>query len=145
MYPQKEFAPSHVDLEAALLTNQEIRKAIRQLRTGWDGWTDVYGDLHPRKLIREFPDGLYHAWISPEQEFDLLADPSIIDIYQYAVVNTSGNPLIQSSAPSVYGCKFYRTNIVPEIEDEDFVVITGSSLDDKRYTAVFKGEIVNVE
>lgn len=145
MFPQKDFGPSHIDLEAALLTSQEIRKAIRQLRTGWDGWTDVYGEYHGRKLIREFSDGLYHAWISPEQEFDLLADKTIVNIYQYAVVNTTGNPLLQISAPSVYGCKFFRTNVVPEIDDEDFVVVTGSSLDEARYTAVFKGEIVRVE
>lgn len=144
MFPQKDFGPSHIDLEAALLTNQEIRAAIRQLRKGWDGYTDYEGEYHPRIMIREFSDGLYHAWISPEQEFDLLADPKIVDIYQYTVTRDD-NPLIQGSAPSIYGCKFYRTNMPPDINDEDFVVVTGSSLTDEKYTAVFKGEIVRVE
>lgn len=137
MYPQKDAKPSHVDLEADRLTNNEIRAAIRHLRKGVQAWTDVYGEEHWEYPIIEYPDGYYHCYYHPHQEIDLLADASIVSIYSYATNPTPNAP--RSAAPAVYGCKFYPTTEPVDIEDDDFVVVTGNSFDDSKYTAVFKG------
>lgn len=141
MYPQKDFKPSHVDLEADKLSNNEVRAAIRHLRKDVQAWTDVYGEEHWEYPILPYPDGYYHCHYHPFQEADLLSDSSIATIYQFAV-NPIPNPS-HSAAPAVYGCMFYCSEESVDIEDDDFVVMTGNSFDDSKYTAVFKGVKTN--
>lgn len=137
MFPQ-DVKPSHVDLEAEKLTNNEIRAAIRHLREGVQSWVDVYGEEHSEYPIIPFDNGYYRCYLHPLQEADLVADPNITTIFQYAVTPSSA---MHSAVPGVYGCEFYRTRDQVEIEDDDFVVVTGSTFGepDERFTAVFKG------
>lgn len=117
---------------APKLTNKEVRDAIRDLR---------------RRGLFEDTDGLFQAWIHAEQEADLIADPNILSIFQYSVPRGENNPLLQGSVPSVYGCKFWRYHNIadrPTVAEEDYVVITGSSLTpNAKHLAIFKGFLEN--
>jgi N4-gp56 family major capsid protein len=77
------------------LNSTEIRKAVRQLR---------------KNNAREFDDGTYHAIIHPDTEADLLADASIVSIFQWAVPRGENSPLLKGSVPQVYGVSFFRTS-----------------------------------
>jgi N4-gp56 family major capsid protein len=77
------------------LTNLELRKAVRKLRTN---------------NSPEFEDGTYHAVIHPDCESDLLSDSSIVNVFQYAVPRGGDNPLVKGSVPQVYGVSFFRTS-----------------------------------
>lgn len=77
------------------LNSTELRKAVRALR---------------KNNAREFDDGTYHAIIHPDTEADLLADPSIVSIFQWAVPRGENSPLLKGSVPQVYGVSFFRTS-----------------------------------
>lgn len=77
-----------VEINKADINNFDVRTAIKTLRD--------HG-MHP------FKDGYYYAYITPGQNESLVADPTIINVHQYAA-----NPLAEAvNAPAVYGCKFF--------------------------------------
>ena len=137
MYPQKDFSPTRVDLEVEKFDNTVIRAAIRALRQDRKAFVDVYGEEHTEFKLHPFKDGTYHCYYHPCQEFDVLADATIMSVFQYATPSS----LIKGEVPTVYGCTFYRQWEPVEIDDDDFVVVTGSSIGepDEKFTAVFKG------
>jgi hypothetical protein len=121
-------------VEAERLDNLEVRKAIRWLRSE--------GDRDP------FKEGYYRAYLHPDVEFDLISDPEIISVWQYAnpprsvigkdLVDPEGKKVIAA----VYGAEFHRTKTVPEILEQDYVLITKASMGlypDTKYITVFKG------
>ena len=115
------------DAIAPKLTSEEIRLAVRELR---------------KRNTKEDFDGCFHAWIHAEQEFDLLSDTTVLNIYNYSSMRGQNNPLIKGSVPIVYSVSFHRYTTIedrPHVAKEDFVIETGTSLSDDKHLAIFKG------
>lgn len=108
------------------LDNMEVRRAVRWLREQNDNGA----------TFKE--DGLYHAYITPFQEGDLLSDPNITSVYQIASPRGENNPLLKGSVPSVYGMAFYRVRSTPSVLPGDYLLITGSDFGSGFHTAIFR-------
>jgi hypothetical protein len=109
-------------IEADRLTSAEIRNVVHHFR---------------REGFKPYVDEYFHAYIHPDIEFDLMAEPSIVDIYQLSdTIKT-----VSGAKPEVWGVKFYRTLDLPEVNDQDYVLITASNTEpDRKYLSVFKAK-----
>ena len=135
MFPNPENKLDKI-IEVDIFNSDVVREAVRELKKEVKPWIDIYGDQHDGYKVVPFSDGTYHCYYHPHHEFDILADTKIQTIYQYAI----GTPTLgKGTVPSAYGVTFYRSWETPQIEDNDVVVIAGNSLDDQKYTAIFRG------
>lgn len=83
-----------------VLTGALIKKAVRDLA---------------RNNIKRFPDGYYHATISPEQAYDLMNDTSTggwIDANKYS----NAMPLLKGELGCYAGVRFKESSVTPKGE-----------------------------